>query len=147
VNLSITPHLGEGDIITLDLTEEISEAIPAGEGTVSNSQVTGIQTTKTNMMTHVHVPDRHFLVLSGMMRNAKSRHKSGLPCLGAIPGLGDLLFNKTNNAGEKRSVIIFVRPHIIRSMDDYRRLTEEQSDTYRANSVPGALDEALLMAK
>jgi type III secretion protein C len=147
VNLSITPRLGEGDIITLDLNEEITEAIPAGEGTVSNSQVTGIQTTKTNMMTHVHVPDRHFLVLSGMMRNAKSRHKSGLPCLGAIPGLGDLLFNKTNNASEKRSVIIFVRPHIIRSMDDYRRLTEDQSNVYRENAVSGALDEALLMAK
>lgn len=147
VNLSITPHLGDGDIITLDLNEEITEAIPAGEGTVSSSQVTGIQTTKTNMATHVHVPDRHFLVLSGMMRNAKSRHKSGLPCLGGIPGLGDLLFNKTSNASEKRSVIIFVRPHIIRSMDDYRKLTEGQSDIYRENAVPGALDDALLMAK
>jgi type III secretion protein C len=147
VNLSITPRLGEGDVITLDLHEEITEAIPTGGSSVSNSQVTGIQTTKTNMMTHVHVPDRHFLVLSGMIRNARSHHKSGLPCLGGIPGIGDLLFSKTRNMDEKRNVIIFVRPHIIRSMEDYRNLTDQQSDVYRDNAPEGSLDKALEVAQ
>ena len=40
------------------------------------------------MVTHVHVPDKHFLVLSGMIRNAKSHHKAGIPCLGGLPGIG-----------------------------------------------------------
>src|SRR6185295_19921273 len=43
VNLSITPKLGEGDVITLDLNEEITEALPSGAG-VSSSHVSGIQT-------------------------------------------------------------------------------------------------------
>ncbi len=146
VNLSITPRLGEGDVITLDLNEEITEAIPTGSNSVSNSHVTGIQTTKTNMMTHVHVPDRHFLVLSGMIRNARSHHKAGLPCLGGIPGIG-VLFSKTRNHDEKRNVIIFVRPHIIRSMDDYRQLTNQQTDIYRERSPKGVIDEALELAQ
>lgn len=146
VNLSITPRLGEGDVITLDLDEEITEAVPTGRNSVSNSQVTGIQTTKTNMMTHVHVPDRHFLVLSGMIRNARSHHKAGLPCLGGLPGIG-ALFSKTERQDEKRNVIIFVRPHIIRSMEDYRKLTEQQTDAYRERAVEGSIDEAFEIAK
>ena len=146
VNLSITPRLGEDDIITLDLNEEITEAISTGGHSVSSSQVSGIQTTKTNMMTHVHVPDRHFLVLSGMIRNAKSHHKAGLPCLGGIPGLG-ALFSKTRDHDEKRNIIIFVRPHIIRSFEDYKKITEKQEDLYRSESPKDSFDRALNLVK
>jgi type III secretion protein C len=146
VNLSITPKLGEGDIITLDLSEEITEAIPTGAQGVSSSNVSGIQTTKTNMMTHVHVPDRHFLVLSGMIRNAKSRHKAGLPCLGGLPWIG-ALFSKTEKHDEKRNVIIFVRPHIIKSVDDYRRVTQNQEDLYKKLSSPEVIEQATSLVK
>lgn len=131
VSLSITPMLGEDDVITLDLSEEITESL--GENPmVSNSSANGIRTTKTNMVTHVHVPDKHFLVLSGMIRNAKSHHKAGIPCLGGLPGIG-AAFSKTKRQDEKRNVVIFVRPHIIRSFEDYRKLTQSQEDS---NLIP-----------
>lgn len=146
VNLSITPKLGEGDIITLDITEEITEAIPTGANGVSANSVSGIQTTKTNMMTHVHVPDKHFLVLSGMIRNAKSQHKAGLPCLGGLPWIG-ALFSKTHKHDEKRNVIIFVRPHIIKSVEDYRRITQNQEDLYKRLSPPDSIEQATSLVK
>ncbi len=123
VNLSIKPMLGEGEIITLDIDEEITESL--SDSQPSTSAVNGIRTTKTNMVTHVHVPDKHFLVLSGMVRNAKSHHKSGLPCLGGLPLVGSL-FSKTRQQNEKRNILIFVRPHIIHSFDEYGKITEEQ---------------------
>jgi type III secretion protein C len=138
VNLSITPRLGDDDVITLDLTEEITEAHPSD----NNQPSAGIKTTKTNMMTHVHVPNKHFLVLSGMARNTRSHHKAGLPCLGGLPYIG-ALFSKTQNVETKRNIIIFVRPHIIRSMDDYRKLTQQESDFQRQNSEPGSFDKAV----
>ncbi len=138
VNLSITPRLGEDDVITLDLAEEITEAHPSD----GYSQSAGIKTTKTNMMTHVHVPDKHFLVLSGMARNTRSTHKAGLPCLGGLPFIG-AAFSKTQNVSSKRNIIIFVRPHIIRSMDDYRKLTQQENDFQRENSEPGSFDKAM----
>jgi type II secretory pathway component GspD/PulD (secretin) len=137
VNLSITPRLGDDDVITLDLTEEITEAHP----TDNNQPSAGIKTTKTNMMTHVHVPDKHFLVLSGMARNTRSHHKAGLPCLGGLPFIG-AMFSKTQNIESKRNIIIFVRPHIIRSMDDYRKLTQQESDFQRENSHQDSFDKA-----
>lgn len=146
VNLSITPRLGEDDVITLDLNEEITEAIPTGHNAISSNQVAGIQTTKTNMMTHVHVPDRHFLVLSGMIRNAKSHQKSGLPCLGGIPGLG-ALFSRTKDHDEKRNIIIFVRPHIIRSFEDYKKVTQRQEELFRSQAIGDGFDQGLNLVK
>lgn len=141
VNLSITPRLGDGDIITLDLCQEISESLNNVNAPVSN-QVNGIRTTKTNMMTHVHVPDKHFLVLSGMVRNAKGNHKAGLPCLGGLPFVG-AAFSKTTEQNEKRNVMIFVRPHIIRSMEDYRALTKTQEHIFEEQSESNSLTDAL----
>jgi len=135
VNLSITPRLGDDDVITLDLNEEITEALDTGQASA------GIKTTKTNMMTHVHVPDKHFLVLSGMARNTRSRQKTGLPCLGGLPLIGGW-FSKKQNVDAKRNIIIFVRPHIIRSMDDYRKLTQQETDFQRQNSEPKSFDQA-----
>lgn len=141
VSLSITPRLGEGDIITLDLNEEITETLDH-DTMNNNTTVNGIRTTKTNMVTHVHVPDKNFLVLSGMIRNTKARRKAGIPCLGSIPLLG-VLFSKTKHDDEKRNVIIFVRPHIIHSFADYQRLTRNQEEVYRQQSVPQDFDDAL----
>lgn len=132
VNLSITPRLGEGDVITLSLNEEITESLE-DDMVNSNTQVNGIRTTKTNMSTHVHVPDKHFLVLSGMIRNSRAQHKAGLPCLGGLPLIG-AAFSKTKKHDEKRNVIIFVRPHIIRSFEDYSKLTQQQEDAYRSQA-------------
>jgi type III secretion protein C len=129
VSLSITPMLGEGDVITLDLDEEITEAVDDHGFSSMASSVGGIRTTKTNMLTHVHVPDKHFLVLSGMIRNAKSTYKAGVPCLGSLPYLG-ALFSKNKRMDEKRNIIIFVRPQIIHSFKDYEKITSFQEEVY-----------------
>jgi type III secretion protein C len=131
VSLNITPKLGEGDIITLSLDEEITEAVY--DPPTVNANVNGIRTTKTNMATHVHVPDKHFLVLSGMIRNAKARHKTGIPCLGGIPWIG-ALFSRTKKEDEKRNVIVFVRPQIIHSFEDYRKITQAQEQLFRSQA-------------
>jgi type III secretion protein C len=141
VSLSITPRLGEDDIITLNLNEEITESMDH-DPMNNNAQVNGIRTTKTNMSTHVHVPDKHFLVLSGMIRNTKAQHKAGLPCLGGLPWIG-AAFSKTRQNDEKRNVIIFVRPHIIHSFKDYQKLTEQQEEVYRKQANPTEFDQGI----
>ena len=135
VSLNITPMLGEGDVITLDLDEEITEAVEDPHFGSSNASVGGIRTTKTNMLTHVHVPDKHFLVLSGMIRNAKSTYKAGIPVLSSIPVIGSL-FSKTKKMDAKRNIIIFVRPQIIHSFQEYEKITSLQEEAVKNMSNP-----------
>ncbi len=141
VSLSITPRLGEGDVITLSIDEEITESVD-NEPVNNNTTVNGIRTTKTNMATHVHVPDKHFLILSGMIRNSKAQHKAGLPCLGGLPLIG-AAFSKTKKHDEKRNVIIFVRPHIIHSFEDYQNLTQSQEEVFRNRANSSDFDAAI----
>ncbi len=132
VSLSITPMVGEGDVITLDINEEISESV-TNLGAPQTNAVNGIRTTKTNMVTYVHVPDKHFLVLSGMIRDSKMQHKAGLPCLGGLPIIG-AAFSNTKKREDKRNVIIFVRPQLIYSVADHQRITQNQPHAEQVRS-------------
>lgn len=120
VMLNIMPLLGSNDIITLEIKEEITEALD--HFVHKNSQLSGIKTSKTNMSTSVHVPDGHFLILSGMTRNVESTQKSGIPCLGGLPMIGSLFHHKEKK-NDKSNLLIFVRPHIIQSHEDYESLS------------------------
>lgn len=132
VSLNITPLLGDGEMITLEISEEITDIIPNMHQAAGNAN--GINTTKTDMATQVHVPDQSFLVLSGMVRNTKRHQKSGLPCLGGLPYIG-AAFSKTTEADEKRNVIIFVRPQIVHSAGEYQSITTFQENQFRNQTV------------
>ncbi|MCB1110143.1 MAG: hypothetical protein KDK64_04125 [Chlamydiia bacterium] len=132
VKLNITPLLGDEDVITLEISEEITNVIP-NLNRVSDS-ANGINTTKTDMATQVHVPDQSFLVLSGMIRNTKRERKSGIPCMGGLPLIG-AAFSKTTTDDEKRNVIVFVRPQIIRTGQEYNQVTAYQEKQFKGESA------------
>ncbi len=125
VNLTITPILGEGDDITLDIIQDIS-SIVGGAPTVSNTDVTGITTNHAHMETRVTVPDNKFLALTGLINDTKQYTRTAIPCLGSLPVIG-LLFSQNTRADSKGpNFIIFVRPKIINSIEDYKKITEHQ---------------------
>jgi type III secretion protein C len=126
VSLNITPYIGENGIVTLEISEEITEA--AEHLMAQTKQGSGILTTKTNMVNRVHVPDSHFLALTGMVRNKKYRAKTGIPCLGGLPFIGAALSHK-DASSEKRNIIIFVKPTIIENFEDSDRISKSNWDS------------------
>ncbi len=143
VKLNITPLLGDGDMITLEISEEITDIIP-NLNRVANSS-NGINTTKTDMATQVHVPDQSFLVLSGMIRNTKRHHKAGIPCLGGLPLIG-AAFSKSTAEEEKRNVIVFVRPQIIHTSQEYQNITAFQESQFKKEAMyPSDFQEGINM--
>ncbi|PCI77023.1 hypothetical protein COB21_03630, partial [Candidatus Aerophobetes bacterium] len=141
VKLSITPLVGDGDVITLSITEQITEAM--NDIIDSTTTVNGIKTTKTNMSTQVHVPDKSFLFLSGMIRNTKKNKKSGLPCLGGLPLIG-AAFSQNKKEEEKRNIIVFVRPQIIHSVTDHQIITTYQEKQFKQQTPDKkAFDDAI----
>lgn len=145
VKLNITPLLGDGDMITLEIAEEITDVIPNLNRVANTSN--GINTTKTDMSTQVHVPDQSFLVLTGMIRNSKRHHKSGLPCLGGLPFIG-AAFSKSTEEEEKRNVIVFVRPQIIHSGNEYRSVTAFQENQFKNQTLyPADFQQGIDMVK
>ncbi len=129
VSLTITPMLGDNDIVTLDIVHDMSSQIPNTTNTASGN-LNGVQTSHTHMETRIHVPNEHFVVLSGMIQDTKTRYRSSVPCLGGLPVIG-LLFSENDRVNQKNNVMIFLRPHIIASHEDYKRLTEHQEWLYK----------------
>jgi general secretion pathway protein D len=70
------------------------------------------------------VQDGQVVTLGGLFRDSNSFGKNGLPILSRIPVLGGLFGNqpKTQNRTE---LLILIKPHVLRTADDARAVTEE----------------------
>ncbi len=140
MNLSLTPFLGNTDVVTLTIIMENSTvpATPSGATvTLNSASITGITSTKTTMNTTVHIPNRNFLILSGMALETKTRSKTGIPCLGGLPWLG-VAFSETQKNQSRDNLVIFIRPHIINSYKDMKTVSENQEDYFRDHAgTPG----------
>jgi type II secretory pathway component GspD/PulD (secretin) len=132
LNLTITPVLGNSDIVTLDINLDRSQTLSdVSQASLTPGQTAnGIVTSKTTMQTTVHVPDDNFLILSGAVLNSSAKVKSGFPCLGGLPMIG-ALFSSQNDVISNTNIVIFLRPHIINSLEDLRTLTHNQEEIFR----------------
>lgn len=133
-SLKVTPQIGNGNIITLTIDQEVSAIVSttAGTNTVGNQTAipVAVTTNKATTVTKVHVPDGYFVLLSGMLRDEKQFSRSQLPCVGGIPFLG-AAFSGKNDTIAKRNYIIFIRPKIVEG-DVYVEETRRNQDIWDA---------------
>ena len=88
--------------------------------------VTNTKTTRTR----VHVPDNHFIILSGMISENQRMSKTRVPCLGSLPIAG-AAFGNQQYSHDRTNVMIFIRPHIINSGEqfvEYAEMNRERLD-------------------
>ena len=127
-NLTITPILGAGDTVTLDISNEITEQVE--NTTAGTATLRGLQTARTSLNARVHVPNKHFIVLSGMISDTKTHAKSGIPCLGGLPVIG-AIFSDNNRLNSRDNLIFFIRPVIIDSVEEFQKITDNQEALYK----------------
>nr|WP_315766702.1 MULTISPECIES: type II secretion system secretin GspD [unclassified Bradyrhizobium] len=119
VILSITPRINESGRVLLDIEQEVSSV---ANTTTSNIDSPTIRQRK--IKTTVVVNDNDALVLGGMIQDSKSVGRSQIPILGDIPFLGNAASNK-DNILTKTELIVLIRPHVIRNLDEARTVTDE----------------------
>lgn len=127
-SLSITPILGTNDIVTLDITNEISAQVENTTG--GGQELQGLQTSRTSLNARVHVPNKHFVALSGMLSDTKTHSKSSIPCLGGLPVVG-AIFSNNERLNARSNVIFFIRPVIIDSIEQYDQITQNQECLFK----------------
>jgi type II secretory pathway component GspD/PulD (secretin) len=131
-SISITPTLGNSDIITLDITVNLSSVVGTPPVTTVN-QVNGITTNQSNLTTRVHVPDGWFVCLTGQLLDTKTRAWNGIPCLGGLPVIG-AAFSNTSRSNTRSNLMVFIRPEIIKTFEDYKRISQNQEDLLKDRS-------------
>lgn len=136
-DMKITPVIGTNEIITLIIDQDFSELESPGGPAADDTSTANNTVTKQTTTTRVHVPNNHFVALSGMLRDTRQRSRVGIPCLGGLPVIG-AAFANTNKNNQKTNTIIFIRPQVVNSQQQLTDMTDRIEDQFRDHA--GALE-------
>jgi general secretion pathway protein D len=127
--LTITPHIGDNNDITLELAIEVSDSIPRGIG--SELPVVTRRTSKTT----VRIKDGGTVPLAGLTENRTRTAKRRVPGLSRIPLIGGL-FKNTNDEKSTREIAVFVTARIIPETGQSIEFIEPSTPTIQAPQAP-----------
>lgn len=129
IQLEVKPQVNEGDAIKLFIRQEVSSI--AGPVTNNGSDLI---LNKREIQTTVTVDDGQIVALGGLLDDNERRTIEKIPLLGDIPALGQL-FRSRAKSREKTNLMVFIRPTILRSADDARKLAERRYGYIRGQQL------------
>ena len=136
VIMEVTPRVNSGGLVTLDISQEVSDIDQAA---TSTSQVASPTFLQRKVSSRVVVQDGQTVGLAGLIRDSDSRANSGIPWLKNVPLLGFLAGNQTNVRG-RTELLVLITPHVVHDQRDARALTEDLRDSLvNAARVPDEL--------
>jgi len=109
--LSITPQISEDDWVSLDITPVLTSLIAIEESPSGTANAPTLDTKQASTL--VRVRDGNTVVMGGLIQDQKAKSDKKIPLLGDIPWFGKL-FTGTFRANQKKELVIFVTPRIIR---------------------------------
>ena len=125
--LKVTPQINEGDAVLMEIEQEVS-SVDNSSGTSSDLGPTFNTRTIQNA---VLVKTGETVVLGGLLDDSSKEQVSKVPLLGDIPFIGQL-FRYTSTDTNKRNLMVFIRPTIIRDDEVYRSLSKDKYTRFRA---------------
>ncbi len=120
IQLEVKPQIGEGGSIKLFLRQEVSSI--AGAVTANSADLI---LNKREIQTTMTVDDGQIMAIGGLLDDNERRTLEKTPLLGDIPILGELFKSRSRTRG-KTNLMVFIRPTIMRTAEDARRLAEQR---------------------
>ena len=137
--LSISPHIADDTYLLLNINLEVSGFL-GDPKTIGNVQIPANKF-RRNLITAVTIPDRHTVVLGGLIGETQRHQADQVPFLGEIPILGNL-FKSTSKTDLKTNLFLFVTPTILYRDDvkfsKFDKITCERKQ--KADELIGELD-------
>ena len=136
ITLKVTPQINEGDAISMQLYQEVSDIQASSEGAVD------IVTTKRAITTTVQLEDGELLVLGGLISDRLIDIKQKVPLLGDLPLIGPLFRANSVEKG-KQNLMIFIRATIIKDPNKARVLSAKKYNYLRQLQLENLGDDQL----
>lgn len=132
VKMKVTPHINEGDYVSIETEIEVSEATPSSVGIDANEL--GPTFNKTKVNNNVVVKDGTTGVIGGLIKETASHTSNQTPGLSDIPLLG-WMFKTRNDTRKKQNVVVLITPFIIKDGVDLDRVTDFKMKEFRDKNV------------
>ena len=131
LGLEVTPHISQDKQILLDLV--VSQNAPGSRVAHGLGEVVSID--KQEINTQVFAKDGETIVLGGVFHDTITKNVDKVPLLGDIPGIKHL-FSKESERHQKRELVIFVTPHILRQGETLESFKQKQGITQQTKMLP-----------
>lgn len=141
IQLDVKPQVNAGGSLKLYVRLEVSSI--AGPVSSNNSELILNKRAFENVFTP---DDGQITVIGGLLDDNERRTIEKIPLLGDIPGIGALFRSKARSRS-KTNLMVFIRPTILRTPEDSRRVTEQrygylrQLQGYAQPGVEPSIDE------
>ena len=126
LTLRFTPQITEGDLVRLNVYQEITNIADSNSNVGDPSQV-GPSFTKRLIRNTVLAENGRTVVLGGLIDSNVQQRISKVPVLGDIPMLG-WLFKSKSSTEHKTNLLVFITPHIIKDSSDLSEVTNKAQD-------------------
>ncbi len=124
--LKVKPHISEEGFVTLDITQESSEA--------QANTISGIDSPvilKRKVKTTLMVQDGHSVIIGGIIDHKRNVVKKKVPLLGDIPILGKA-FSYEQTKRSKTELIVMLTPYVINSVEEADVITSMIQERLKA---------------
>lgn len=131
--LKFTPQINEGDSVILAIEQEVS-SVAATSSHPELGDTFNTRTIKNSLL----VKSGDTVVLGGLLNESTDEAVYKVPILGDIPLLG-YLFKTTKATKEKRNLMVFIHPIIIRDPNTYSSMSRNKYTKFRSEQLDRAI--------
>lgn len=134
LELEVTPLIGSNGVVQMEIKQKVDsfgadvEIVGAGtQPTINTNQASSF----------VSVKDGEMIILGGLQQVDYSKNSTRLKGLGLLPIVGGLFGDRSQDA-TKKELILFIKPHVIKTTDDAVQDVKDYMNTlddpYQVNS-------------
>lgn len=117
--LTVTPRVNSSGRVMLDIDQEVSNVVKTTSSGIDSPTIQ-----QRRISTRVLVTDGESLALGGLIQERNAINRGQVPLLGDLPVIGNAFKNKTDGI-TRTELIIFIRPRVVRDVQEARDVTAE----------------------
>lgn len=119
VILKVTPQVNARGLVTMDVTQEVSNVADTKDGGIASPTIQ-----QRKMTSSIAIQSGEAVVLGGMMRESRSTTTTGIPLLAEIPAIGDV-FKTHDKSKERTELMVVITPRVVWDRGDAQLVTDD----------------------
>lgn len=127
--LTVTPRIGENNMVTMDVTQEVTFIGPSV--TIGATGTTFPSFTTRKATTSLVVENGRTIVLGGIIDINNTKSVKRIPVLGSVPLLGNL-FKSQDITKKKTELLLVLTPFIVSSPEEADKITKDFENKLKA---------------